>query len=535
MTQLTVKAKDLLPGDTLLDSSNEPVKGDFGSFFCCLGSREVTIERDEQQQAVETYEIPKYRMDHLRSKVKRYRRRAEKLGLEPFVLVEEEPVQRPIYAPEKLRQAKWIIGYQLVVPVQLIGNAPILSGWQFVAKIEHTEAGNIISCAPSYHDRNVVPNEMRDGKPTCDHCHTSRRRKETFVVCKIGDELATPLEELNGIGSTPLATEVYKDGMLKRVGRSCLKDFCGTKDAAAAVAIWSLLEDVKLASDPDSDWGDCGSWAIHPETTHYIACAFRAVRTLGWVSSKGTFFGGPRPTKDEASFAATPLSPLVQDEKEKAAWKEAQPTDLDKREAADAVAWAKSLDGSNDYQHNLKVAVSIDFAEHKRYGLLASLVVAYRRHLDQEIERARVKKLGEGSNHFGKVGRRYVRKVTLQKYFQWEDRYSFELRCVHTFEDEDGNLLKWFGYPRTIYLPAPDPEPGLTEQQRRHHELTANGKELEIGDSCWLSFTVKRHGEYKDTKDTTIYRCRTASGPDVYKWLGPDGEIFKTKKEMKAA
>jgi len=444
----------------------------------------------------ETYEIPEHRMDKLRSKVKRYTRRAHKLGLRPFRLIESEPVCQPVHRDNDT--SKPIIGYRMIVPCQLIGKAPVLAGWRFVAKIEHLgEAGNIISAAPDFYESSVVPAEMRDSKPTCDHCHTTRQRKETFV-CQHDD-----------------------DGHLVRVGRSCLKDFCGTKDAAAAVAIWALMSEVEKASDPDSDWDDCGSWAVYPDTDHYIACAFRAVKRLGWQASKGSYSGGPPTTKEEAAYAATPLSRHCHSESEKQAWEEAQPLDSDKVEASEAIAWAKSLDGSNDYQHNLKVAVSLPYADRKRYGLLASLVVAYRRHLDQKVERSKTEKLGANSKHFGIAGRRYLRKVTLKKSHPFETR-DFEMMCIHTFEDSDSNLLKWFTSPGEIFKPT-----GPADDDE--------DIELELGDDCWLSFTVKRHGEYMGVEDTSIYRCRTAIGPEVYKWLADDGEIFKTKKEMKAA
>src|SRR6188474_1381037 len=77
-----------------------------------------------------------------------------------------------------------------------VGEFPRANGWTFVAKIEHTVAGNLISCAPG----ETLDESYRTAKAHCDHCNTQRGRTETFVI------------------RSP-------EGELKQIGRNCLADF----------------------------------------------------------------------------------------------------------------------------------------------------------------------------------------------------------------------------------------------------------------------------------------------------------------------
>jgi hypothetical protein len=442
---------------------------------------QLTIEATEPK----TYNVPEHRVETLEKKVRRYERRARKLGLVPFQLVKGEPFNVPVHEYGDDRRP--IVGYRLVVPCQLIGSAPVLAGWRFVARIEHLgEAGNIIACAPSYHDTSIVPAKMRDATPTCDHCGTRRARKETFI-CQ------------------------HEDGRLVRVGRSCLRDFVGTKDAAAATSIWALMAECESACDLDSDWGGCGSYVVHPETSKFVAVALRSVKLYGWVSRSGYYVGGPAPTADRASLGAGP-KPKDNSFGLADVWVELQPDESDAAESAEALAWARSLDGSSDYEHNLKVAASLPCVTRRHAGILASIVVAYRRHQERKVERARRTKLGENSKHFGTVGRRYARKVTFHSERAIEG--DFGVSYLSTYEDEQGNLLKWFAS-----YPAVD----------------ADGKDLESGTKLVLMFTVKRHNGYNGVDETLVSRCKVLGSLDEVKWLGANGEVFKSRKALQAA
>ena len=150
-------------------------------------------------------------------------------------------------------------------PVTITAAEPKLSGWKFIATIEHTEAGNILRSATE----RALPVEYRTKKNVCDHCKTARRRKDTYVV------------QHDGFGE------------LRQVGRSCIKDFLGhgNPDEIARyfdniLALWSDLADVH---DDEEYFGHA---PLVEETDVYLAVAAESVRTNGWVA-KSSWDGTP--------------------------------------------------------------------------------------------------------------------------------------------------------------------------------------------------------------------------------------------------
>jgi hypothetical protein len=236
-----------------------------------------------------------------------------------------------------------------------LGDLPRFNGYALVAKIAHTEGGNLISKAPDF-EKEELPLEMREAKPTCDHCKTKRPRAETFVV------------------RTP-------EGELYRVGRNCLADFLKT-DPGAIVAAAELAE---LAGEPGNDdergWGS-GGYGM--STLHYLACAVSAVERQGFRRA-----GEDGSTKGEASFLAYP-PPTGRDyhaEKLREEWKKNQPTKAHYDQAMRIMLWGKTIEpGPSDYLHNLKVALACG-ALSNRGGIVASAPSAYARALGDEVKR----------------------------------------------------------------------------------------------------------------------------------------------------
>ena len=79
-----------------------------------------------------------------------------------------------------------------VVDIVAIGARPSLAGWDFLACVEPLEGGNLIRQVPcaSIAEGELTP--WREGAIRCDHCSTSRRRTETFVVRADGSDPAIP-------------------------------------------------------------------------------------------------------------------------------------------------------------------------------------------------------------------------------------------------------------------------------------------------------------------------------------------------------
>lgn len=63
------------------------------------------------------------------------------------------------------------------VLVEAEGTA-IINDWEFIAELEHTENGNIITGVAGVE----VPERYYTSKPMCEHCNSKRYRKNTYIV-----------------------------------------------------------------------------------------------------------------------------------------------------------------------------------------------------------------------------------------------------------------------------------------------------------------------------------------------------------------
>jgi len=431
------------------------------------------------------YHVPEPRFAELEKRVERFTRRAAKLGQATLSIevVGEDTV--PVLDDDGRPTGR--VRVYKVVEVQ--GEAPTVAGFTFVARIEHTSAGNLIAKAPGCEDV-IVPTHIRDGKPTCDHCKTRRARKDTFIL-------------------------MGEDGILIRVGRNCLADFLRSNDAAEALRIWDLLQKVIIASrceDEDGCFGFGGGFN-HPGTIFYVACVIRSIALHGWTSRKQAYENETMSTATDASFSC---APRPTDSKAAKEWDKSQPTDADREEAVKAVAWAKSLQDDSDYLHNLKVACSLEYVVEKHKGIVASVVMTHRRQVERDLEKAREAERTGDSKHFGTVGSRYVRELTVTKSNSWENEYG--VTVLYVMEDSDGNVFKWFS------------------SNGCWADFGEGRRELKVGDTFHFTFAVKSHGEYQERDETTITRAVPSADKPTHKWVSDaTGEVFKTRKAMKAA
>jgi hypothetical protein len=288
----------------------------------------------------------------------------------------------------------------------------------------------------------------RTAKPVCDHCKSARKRNDTFV-------LRAP------------------DGSLHQIGRNCLADFLRESNVEIAIGIMALVEELSKAcggSDEMDEFGGGGGYTITTTVADFVAASVAAVRQGGWSPSKGE-----RPTKNAASFISGP-APMRADDR--AAWKEAQPTEADIARGALIVEWIKASTDSSDYMHNLRIAVALNHTTGRTEGLLASSVIAYERHVEGiERKRAEAAKATE-STYFGEVGKRYEIAATVKRVHYTEGSYGVVTLLV--LADDAGHCFKWFA---------------------------SGSKEVSVGATVQIKGTVKKHEEYKGTKETVLTRC----------------------------
>jgi hypothetical protein len=389
------------------------------------------------------YQIPNTRLDNLKSKVARLARRSAKLGLERVDLVEHRAAVRIAYRGDSRR-------YELACTwVELTGPSPVVAGHAFLARIEHTSAGNIVSRVD---DGELDLSAYRSVKPLCDHCKKVRARNDTFV-------LRAP------------------DGELRQIGRNCLADFLRSGNVEIVLGIMSLTEELSEASadcgDGDGEGG--GGWCAVTTPLEFVTAAVAAVRNCGWVSSKA-FEGSP--TKQTAAFIA---GPRPKRETDAAEWLKMQPTEDDKARGALIVEWVKASTDTSDYMHNLRVAVALAATTGRTEGLLASVVIAYERHVEGIERKRREAESAIESTYFGEVGKRYDIAGTVERVHYIEGQYG--VSTLVCFVDANGHRYKWFA---------------------------SGSKDFKVGAVVALKGTVKKHEEYKGAKETVLTRCKVA-------------------------
>lgn len=329
----------------------------------------------------------------------------------------------------------------------------IINDWKFVASVEHTDKGNIIkSCCDV-----EVPERYYTSECICEHCHSKRYRKDTYIVQNI------------------------TSGEFKQVGKSCLKDFtCGMSVEGIASYI-SLFDE--LIQGEVIEGGYHGTRYIEvKESLQYIA---ETIRHFGYVRSDDI-----RPTKQRAreyyELEHGMLSGYYDKERAKELRAETESvsfkydSEYAKELTENVLKWIEEQEESTNYIHNLKTVCSLEYVSFDKFGLLASMFPTYDKQLVREKQKAEEKAQEQQSEYVGNVGDRITVQIADFKIVtSWETEYG--LTKIFKIVDTDGNIYTW-----------------------KTSGGIADGTETIVG-------TVKAHNEYRDVKQTELTRVRKAS------------------------
>jgi hypothetical protein len=384
------------------------------------------------------YRIPEWNMPELESKLDKLNRKAKKLGCPEIKLnVTREFTEKT----EEGYLKKYIV-------VNVTGGAPIIAGWRFIGTVEWTEAGNILQLMEGY----SAPEKYKTCEPICEHCHTKRSRKNVYLV-------------VNG-------NEEYK-----MVGGSCLKDFTGHNNPEAVASMLQYLRGSWLDEYEDEDvFGGYGKMDPQIALDRYLAYTAATIRSFGWKSRTTAKEDFSRSTADRAYDSMFPSNYLTWREKEELA----TPEDQDVNIAKAAIEWARNLETTNDYQHNIKIIATLGYTTDKNIGFAASIVSSYQKSLIKEEERkARADK--KPSEHIGNI----KDKVKLDLTFIGETSFEtyFGIKYLYRFADSEGNVIVW----RTA---------------------TGFSEELKPGETYTIKGAIKDHTEWKNIKQTELTRCK---------------------------
>ena len=397
------------------------------------------------QNSGKTYEVLDHRMPDLQRQIDKINRRAAKLGCPVIDLRIGEPYD------VKVGQRSHATGREATViirkrTVEVIGEAPCVSGWALVAKLMHVDGMVIVAAVAG----EPVPIEFREVEPgRCDHCHTRRQRTDTFLLRSEQGEYCV-------------------------VGRNCLADFLGGHDPRRAVAACQYFLDVQglLEEEENERWGEgSGHWRLSPIAV--LARTAVAIREFGWLSRTKARESGEivEATADAVEFG------IFAKDSEVIRWWDERITAKDYEAAEAAWQWAQTAgEGTDsDYLYNVRAVASMTSIPTKLLGIACSILPSHRRDVEREIERRRVR---EESKHFGTPKKREVFTLTVVGCRVIEGYYGAV--GVYRFVEGGGNQATWFA--------SSDPD-------------------LEIGETYQIKATVKKHDEYKGVAQTVLTRC----------------------------
>ena len=359
---------------------------------------------EEEEENDGEYWVLSQDLPVIKDKLEKLNRRATKLGM--------PPVTMDILGKKVFKEPGPKGGIQTVerTQVRLVGAAPKLKGWTFSARIVHGEHGNMVMGVPG----EEVPAKYRTSPPACDHCKSSRNRKDTFVVRS-------------------------DSGEYKQVGTNCLRDFLGTDDPAAYVLYFSELK--KLTDSMESDGMSGGRSSSQKETAEFVAITIAVIRIKGFVSKRIADERGFQTTAASVSdyfFGTSKESVAFQKEVDAAV----RPDDREKAEKM--IAWARSIKDAGEesvdetYLWNLSVAAEGLTVDQRSAGLMASLPSAYERAMGTLRPR---EERPDRPVPTLKAGDKFEGELTVEKVRSWSTDYG--VTTLHIMKDASGQTYKW--------------------------------------------------------------------------------------------
>ena len=421
------------------------------------------------QQSV--YEIPEANRAWLEAKIGKLNARARRTGCKAIEMVWEPGRVELQLRNRDTKLNRWIDVNEIekfekdhsnyrrtglarnLLNLTITGETPKYAGWTFCGTLEPVdlEGGtteNLLMCVPGQ----SIPHEFAHHVGYCDHCHTKRYRRQTFVV---RDE----------------------NGIFKAVGRQCVAEFLGgaQPENIASMATW--LCEVESACRAATN-GSFGTHHYAWDLETFLAWTTSCIEKDGWVSRAMANECAKASTSSAVMSCLTPNPNETRDEK---MWRmEREPQQAHFEMATAAVDWLQNLsekDLENDYLRNIHLVMRTGTVQPKTAGLAASIISAYNRAAQAEIAK---KQQPTGINdYFGKEGDKVELNVTVVGVHSIASEYG--ATGIHNMRSPDGYTFVWF----------------------------ATGSNwLESGESYKIKATVKGHSVWQGNKQTILQRVR---------------------------
>lgn len=425
---------------------------------------------DEYTYKDTIFAIPDYRVPYLYAKLEPFLKKAKKFNV-PYIMEEIGKVD----LKDDENKVQHCIIIKLEFEIQF-------NGWKFIAAIDHLPNGNII--------RNIsgadLPEKFRTADSYCEHCHTDRRRKATYVVYN------------------------EKEGF-KQVGKSCLFLYTGI-DLSKIASAMDICNYIHTYSE--------GGGEYDPDYTPIRAsksCDARDVLAIAWKLISVFGYSKKGNTNSTISRYNTTINYLdgtmnrynrneyIRYQKFLEENKIEFLTEEDYEMADTIIKWVNAQKTSSEYINNLQVILGnyeeyekIDpitlksytykscYMDKKYTNMVISAISAYNKAMNIISERKLKHDKEMKSKHIGTVGEKieFVLK-DVKVLTSWENHFGYypTTTYMYKFTDEKGNICIW--------------------QTTKHVNI----------ENCLKSTTtvkgkVKEHSEYNGVKQTVLTNCK---------------------------
>lgn len=373
------------------------------------------------------YTLPANAADAMEYRVNKANRKAVLLG-QALYRLEIEPAE-----PIRHHELDGEVWFEQMINVRVIGDAPRVGDYEVAGVITMDPIAGMV---PNLTEGVLTSAEIEAVRldQQCDHCHSNRERTKIFI--------------LKGA-----------DGQVVQVGSACVELYTGVTVNPVENFHRKLREEIE-------DEVGLAVWGIRAyQITTVLAVAAHIIDRHGYVSARDadlnkTMSTGSRVRGIVASRQPIPVpvvAPIL--------------ADADMKEVEDTITWARTMDGDTEYGAKVAAIMKQDVCSYESIGIVASLVMSYRRHLDRQALEA----LKTTSQYIGTKDTRHqfgTVKVLSVRFFDNCYGGYFLVKMV----DEAGSLIVW--------------KPKSASVLR--------------GQRYTLVARIKLHDEWQGTKQTTV-------------------------------
>ena len=413
----------------------------------------------------------------LKSKIEEINKKATRWGLDPVKLdiLKEEDIKVNL-------DAGGIDGggptqYKKQYTCKIEGKSPQIPGFEFIAKVENTEAGNIINMSPNSSIKEL-PAEYRDADSKCDVCKSKRERLNTFII---RDETKN---ELLTVGST------------------CLKRFLPIDSVSQLINYAEMLESLRSLTqeeldDKDREYiGGSNTGRHHydvEELIYYLSLSYlvngkiyiskkkseelsaedKFVNSTAGLATNIMFYGPGRDEKPDYMDRADGLKDEAREFSKKV---------VEYMKGHDFKADAVAKPEMANYFNNLEVLKNSKTANIKYMGYLGGLLASYLINQNM-IQKKKEDSERKPSEFVGQIGTKISVESTLKTMRGYDGQYGYI--TIYGFQDSNGNDLVWFS----------SNDLGIVENEK--YKITATVKDHKTSDP-----------KYGSKKQTIITRAK---------------------------